>query len=297
MLNNEKIRLMTRVTVYEKGMGVKDEKTAKYFRNDYVFAGMVGSFAAGTIAWGVCAMLYCGYNFEEIFFSVYEDTLGTYLSLALKSYGIFMALFLAATYLVYALRTQAYTLRRHLYEEDLDALLRICDQERMAPVETAGPEELTESMIQAELQMMSQMDAEEAAEVAAFIAETDDLALKAAEKTDEDKTVGPEEAAEDKAAEKADADGNAGRDEAAADENENAGPEDKASEKADVDENTGRDKAAAEKASEETAADENAGPEDKAAERADADRAAEPDKPAEIKTDAGENAGDSSPEK
>ena len=68
MLNNEKIRLMTRVTVYEKGMGVKDEKTAKYFRNDYVFAGMVGSFAAGTIAWGVCAMLYCGYNFEEIFF-------------------------------------------------------------------------------------------------------------------------------------------------------------------------------------------------------------------------------------
>ena len=197
MLNNEKIRLMTRVTVYEKGMGVKDEKTAKYFRNDYVFAGMVGSFAAGTIAWGVCAMLYCGYNFEEIFFSVYEDTLGTYLSLALKSYGIFMALFLAATYLVYALRTQAYTLRRHLYEEDLDALLRICDQERMAPVETAGPEELTESMIQAELQMMSQMDAEEAAEVAAFIAETDDLALKAAEKTDEDKTAGPEEAAEE----------------------------------------------------------------------------------------------------
>ena len=244
MLNNEKIRLMTRVTVYEKGMGVKDEKTAKYFRNDYVFAGMVGSFAAGTIAWGVCAMLYCGYNFEEIFFSVYEDTLGTYLSLALKSYGIFMALFLAATYLVYALRTQAYTLRRHLYEEDLDALLRICDQERMAPVETAGPEELTESMIQAELQMMSQMDAEEAAEVAAFIAETDDLALKAAEKTDEDKTAGPEEAAEDKTAEKADADGNAGRDEAAADENENAGSEDKASEKADADEAAEPDKTA-----------------------------------------------------
>lgn len=232
MLNNEKIRLMTRVTVYEKGMGVKDEKTAKYFRNDYVFAGMVGSFAAGTIAWGVCAMLYCGYNFEEIFFSVYEDTLGTYLSLALKSYGIFMALFLAATYLVYALRTQAYTLRRHLYEEDLDALLRICDQERMAPAETAGPEELTESMIQAELQMMSQMDAEEAAEVAAFIAETDDLALKAAEKADADKAADPEKpsdenaAAEDKAAEKADAD-------------EAAEPEKSAEMKTDADENAG----------------------------------------------------------
>ena len=289
MLNNEKIRLMTRVTVYEKGMGVKDEKTAKYFRNDYVFAGMVGSFAAGTIAWGVCAMLYCGYNFEEIFFSVYEDTLGTYLSLALKSYGIFMALFLAATYLVYALRTQAYTLRRHLYEEDLDALLRICDQERMA-----GPEELTESMIQAELQMMSQMDAEEAAEVAAFIAETDDLALKSAEKKDADKTAGLEEAAEDKAAEKADED-KASEPEKTAD--ENALPEDKAAGKADADKTAGRDEAAAEKASEDAAADENAGPEDRAAEKADADRAAEPDKPAEIKTDADENAGDSSPEK
>ena len=52
MLNEEKIRLMTRLEVYEDGLGVGDERTAGYFRNDYILSGMVGSFVAGTVAWG-----------------------------------------------------------------------------------------------------------------------------------------------------------------------------------------------------------------------------------------------------
>lgn len=43
MLNSEKIRLMTRLTVYEEGLGVKDGRTAEYFRNDYILFGLVGS--------------------------------------------------------------------------------------------------------------------------------------------------------------------------------------------------------------------------------------------------------------
>ena len=74
MLNSEKIRLMTRLTVYEEGLGVKDGRTAEYFRNDYILFGLVGSFVAGSLAWGVCAAVYCGYFFENIFFSVYENS-------------------------------------------------------------------------------------------------------------------------------------------------------------------------------------------------------------------------------
>ena len=131
MLNSEKIRLMTRLTVYEEGLGVKDGRTAEYFRNDYILFGLVGSFVAGSLAWGVCAAVYCGYFFENIFFSVYEDALGPVLHLATWSYFVFMAVYLFATFLIYQGRSMAYTKRRRLYEQDLDTLTEIYRKERM----------------------------------------------------------------------------------------------------------------------------------------------------------------------
>ena len=129
MLNSEKIRLMTRLTVYEEGLGVKDGRTAEYFRNDYILFGLVGSFVAGSLAWGVCAAVYCGYFFENIFFSVYENSLGTYLRLAVTSYAVFILIFLLVTLLVFYRRSAAFTRRRGMYQQDLEALTEICDRE------------------------------------------------------------------------------------------------------------------------------------------------------------------------
>jgi hypothetical protein len=129
MLNSEKIRLMTRLTVYEEGLGVKDGRTAEYFRNDYILFGLVGSFVAGSLAWGVCAAVYCGYFFENIFLSVYENSLGTYLRLAVTSYISFILFFLLATFLVYYRRSASFKRRRTMYAQDLDALMEICEKE------------------------------------------------------------------------------------------------------------------------------------------------------------------------
>jgi len=129
MLNSEKIRLMTRLTVYEEGLGVKDGRTAEYFRNDYILFGLVGSFVAGSLAWGVCAAVYCGYFFENIFFSVYENSLGTYLRLAVTSYAVFILIFLLVTLLVFYRRSAAFARRRVMYQQDLEALTEICDRE------------------------------------------------------------------------------------------------------------------------------------------------------------------------
>ena len=89
MLNSEKIRLMTRLTVYEEGLGVKDGRTAEYFRNDYILFGLVGSFVAGSLAWGV----------------------------------------LLVTLLVFYRRSAAFARRRGMYQQDLEALTEICDRE------------------------------------------------------------------------------------------------------------------------------------------------------------------------
>ena len=130
MLNFEKIRLMTRLKVYKKGLGIEDEKIAKYFRNDYVFGALIGSFAAGTVAWGICAALYCGYFFEQIFFSVYENKLGPTIRFAVTSYAVFILFFLLVTWLVYRFRNQGYMERRYYYEQDLDTLLGMYEKEQ-----------------------------------------------------------------------------------------------------------------------------------------------------------------------
>ena len=131
MLNEEKIRIMTRVTVYEEGRGIEDARKARFFRTDYVFAEIIVSILTGTLAWGICAAIYCGYNFEKIFFSVYEDALGPVLRLATWSYFVFMAVYLFATFLIYQGRGMAYAKRRQLYEQDLDTLTDIYQKERM----------------------------------------------------------------------------------------------------------------------------------------------------------------------
>lgn len=129
MLNRRKIRLMTRVSVYEKGVGIVDDRTARFFRNDYVLGGLIGSFITGTIAWGICAAVYCGYFFEQIFFSVYEDTLGPLIRFAVTSYAAFIGVFLLATFLVYQGRSFAYARRRSMYRQDLDELEQIYEEE------------------------------------------------------------------------------------------------------------------------------------------------------------------------
>lgn len=129
MLNEKKIRLMTRLSVYEQGMGINDNKTAKFFRNDYVLGGMIGSFVTGTIAWGICAAVYCGYFFEQIFFAVYENTLEPLLRFAVTSYAAFICFFLLVTFLIYQGRSSAYARRRKMYEEDLNELQYMYDME------------------------------------------------------------------------------------------------------------------------------------------------------------------------
>ena len=129
MLNEEKIRLMTRLSVYEQGMGAEDDRTAKFFRNDYVLGGMICSFVTGTIAWGICAAIYCGYFFEQIFFSVYEDTLGPLIRFAVMSYAGFILAFLLITFLIYQGKSMAYARRRSLYRMDLNALQDLYDRE------------------------------------------------------------------------------------------------------------------------------------------------------------------------
>ena len=49
MLNNRKVRLMTRLAIYEQTEGKEDVRISKYFRTDYVRLNVLKSIVAVTV--------------------------------------------------------------------------------------------------------------------------------------------------------------------------------------------------------------------------------------------------------
>ena len=66
MLNEEKIRLMTKAAAYEAGEGKKALAMNKYFRGDYISINLIMSWISFTIAFAVCVAVWALYHMEEL---------------------------------------------------------------------------------------------------------------------------------------------------------------------------------------------------------------------------------------
>lgn len=51
MLNESKVRMMTKMAIYEKNEGRRELKTARYFKTDYVSLGVLNTIIAATAAY------------------------------------------------------------------------------------------------------------------------------------------------------------------------------------------------------------------------------------------------------
>lgn len=66
MLNEEKIRLMTKAASYEAGEGKKALAMNKYFRGDYISINLIASWISFTIAFGICVGAWVFYHMEDL---------------------------------------------------------------------------------------------------------------------------------------------------------------------------------------------------------------------------------------
>lgn len=69
MLNNEKIILMTKLSLYEQ-KNQKEIKTSKYFRGDYMSLKMLKSFLCITVAYLLCLVLWFMYKSDKVISSL-----------------------------------------------------------------------------------------------------------------------------------------------------------------------------------------------------------------------------------
>lgn len=66
MINNRKVRLMTRLAMYEKKEGKEDIRLSRYFRRDYVRAKLINNLIAVTIGYLLVLLMIGAYRMEYL---------------------------------------------------------------------------------------------------------------------------------------------------------------------------------------------------------------------------------------
>lgn len=104
MLNEERIRLMTRMAAFEQGEGQENLKMSQYYRKDYVGIQMIKTFICSTAAFGILFLLQIFYEMDAWIEEFYRmDLMQLGLSVFIK-YIIFTLAYQVIAYVVYSLR-------------------------------------------------------------------------------------------------------------------------------------------------------------------------------------------------
>lgn len=104
MLSEEKIKLMTKLSIYEKRTGKKTMKLTKYFQMDYVSWNMLKTGVAVTVGYLLIVAVYIVYHFETFVEEIYTMD---YIALGreiVTRYAMLLAGYMAITFLIYSVR-------------------------------------------------------------------------------------------------------------------------------------------------------------------------------------------------
>jgi len=104
MLNEERIKLMTRMASYESTEGKKNESVAKHFRSDYVGLEVLKAVICATIAYVIAFGVYIYYDFENFMMNIYKMDLWAFASSALKKYVIFVVIYSVIVYIAFSFK-------------------------------------------------------------------------------------------------------------------------------------------------------------------------------------------------
>lgn len=107
MLNEEKIRWMTKASIYEKRQGRIDLGRNEYFMGDYVRLHLLKNGISLTIAYILLAGLYAVYKIEEIFDMAANMQLGLLLKEMLLLYIILFVIYTGIGIVYYSWQYQS----------------------------------------------------------------------------------------------------------------------------------------------------------------------------------------------
>lgn len=122
MVNEEKVRMMTKIAIYEEGRGRKTLPMGEYYRRDYISKQLIKSLFLGTIAFCICVALWIGYGFDYLITYFVSLDISHMLLVMLMLFTAFMTIYLLFTYILSARNYRRGMKSRKVYEKALKRL-------------------------------------------------------------------------------------------------------------------------------------------------------------------------------
>ncbi|MBO5292322.1 MAG: hypothetical protein J6B10_03960 [Lachnospiraceae bacterium] len=129
MLNEERIKLMTRMASYEEHEGKKNVSIGSYFRSDYISLQVLKSVISATIAFVILCGAAVIYDFEVFMQDIYNKDLLAAGRKLLLVYVIFVAVYAVISYIVYSYRYSRARKSLRQYYNNLKQLSLLYEEE------------------------------------------------------------------------------------------------------------------------------------------------------------------------
>lgn len=129
MLNEERIKLMTKMAAYEADEGKKNVAIGNYFRGDYIGLQVIKSIISATIAFVIVFGLFVFYDFEVFMSDIYKMDLLSFGRTVITAYLIFVAVYALISYMIYTYRYAKARKSLKMYYNNLKKLAYLYDKE------------------------------------------------------------------------------------------------------------------------------------------------------------------------
>lgn len=129
MLNEERIKLMTKMAAYEANEGKKNVAIGNYFRGDYIGLQVIKSIISATLAFLIVFGLFIFYDFEVFMSDIYKIDLLGFGKTVVIVYLIFVAVYALISYMIYTYRYTKARKSLKMYYNNLKKLAYLYDKE------------------------------------------------------------------------------------------------------------------------------------------------------------------------
>ena len=129
MLNEERIKLMTKMACYEANEGKKNVAIGNYFRGDYIGLQVIKSILSATIAFVILFAMFIFYDFEIFMTDIYKMDLFQFAKSVIIDYRIFTGVYALISYGVYTYRYTRAKKSLKMYYNNLKRLAYLYDRE------------------------------------------------------------------------------------------------------------------------------------------------------------------------
>ncbi|MCI5585263.1 MAG: hypothetical protein MR383_06905 [Lachnospiraceae bacterium] len=129
MINEERVKLMTRMAAYEQGEFRKHKPVVGFFRSDYISLQLVKAMISTTLAYAILVGLYIMYDFEVFMKDIYQMDLFQFIKTAIIFYLVMLGVFMLITYVVSLYQYNRSLQSTRLYYANLKKLSQLYGEE------------------------------------------------------------------------------------------------------------------------------------------------------------------------